>query len=148
MDFLLFGDSIFESALGTSVGHKIKRAEQIPEVWDSYHSGSNKKVMAITGDTRLLPALLVAGHISGPPLLVTHSITLMPYTSCNLCRSVTAPGWLMVVCITFAYKLVVDEVYYEVHETSKVPPCGQEGMFGIPHAMMQNKLTIQPVLCQ
>ncbi|KAL3143758.1 H/ACA snoRNP pseudouridylase subunit [Trebouxia sp. C0010 RCD-2024] len=51
IDLLLFGDSIFESTLGTSIGHQVRRAEGIPAVWQNYRKDSNKKVMAITGDT-------------------------------------------------------------------------------------------------
>ncbi|KAL3150076.1 platelet-activating factor acetyltransferase activity protein [Trebouxia sp. C0009 RCD-2024] len=51
IDILLFGDSIFESTLGTSIGHQVRRAEGIPAVWQNYRKDSNKRVMAITGDT-------------------------------------------------------------------------------------------------
>lgn len=49
IDILLFGDSIFESTLGTSIGHQVRRAEGIPAVWQNYRKDSNKRVMAITG---------------------------------------------------------------------------------------------------
>ncbi len=49
LDFLLIGDSIFESVLGTSVGHKVARAEGVPEVWSRFHSDSIKQCVAMTG---------------------------------------------------------------------------------------------------
>ena len=49
LDLILYGDSIFESILGTSVGHKIGRARGIPEVWSRYRGTSARKVLSITG---------------------------------------------------------------------------------------------------
>ena len=49
IDLLLFGDSLFESFLGTTVGHRVDRAADIPFVWTNYHKDSNKVVMAIAG---------------------------------------------------------------------------------------------------
>ena len=45
----MFGDSMFESFLGTTVGYEVKRAEGVPAVWESYRKDSNKKVMAVSG---------------------------------------------------------------------------------------------------
>lgn len=49
LDMILYGDSIFESILGTSVGHKIARARGIPAVWSRYRGTSPRKVLSITG---------------------------------------------------------------------------------------------------
>lgn len=61
---------MFESTLGTGVGHKVKRAEDIPAVWSNYRSGSNKKVMTILGDLALpaypyTPKMAFSGLSSG-----------------------------------------------------------------------------------
>lgn len=49
LDLVLYGDSIFESILGTSVGHMIARARGIPDLWSSYRGTSQRKVLSITG---------------------------------------------------------------------------------------------------
>lgn len=70
LDLILYGDSIFESILGTTVGHKIARANGIPKVWSSHHRTNRSRVLSITGlgDThvQLLPSLM---HGIDPKLL-------------------------------------------------------------------------------
>lgn len=67
LDLILYGDSIFESILGTSVGHKIGRARGIPEVWSRYRGTSARKVLSITGTC--LPQACFCLHAEGLPLL-------------------------------------------------------------------------------
>ena len=65
LDLILYGDSIFESILGTSVGHKIGRARGIPELWSRYRGTSARKVLSITGTC--LPQACFCLHAEGYP---------------------------------------------------------------------------------
>ena len=48
-DMILYGDSIFESLLGSVVGHPVSRAADLPEVWSRFHQPDTDKIFALAG---------------------------------------------------------------------------------------------------
>lgn len=53
MDLLLYGDSIFESFLGTLMGQPNADWAGVADVWNKHHGGSKAKVLAISGMSML-----------------------------------------------------------------------------------------------
>ena len=56
-DLIMYGDSIFESLLGSVVGHPVDRAAEIPAVWSRFHQPDTDKIFALAGEFALGNAL-------------------------------------------------------------------------------------------
>ena len=48
-DLIMYGDSIFESLLGSVVGNPVERAAGLPEVWSQFHNSDTDKIFALAG---------------------------------------------------------------------------------------------------
>lgn len=49
LDLILYGDSIFESLLGTGMGKPEEQFADSPEVWQKHQGTVKSKIMAISG---------------------------------------------------------------------------------------------------
>ena len=58
-DLILYGDSIFESFLGSVVGHPVPRAANNPAVWSQFHNTETDKIFALAGMPAIYPALCI-----------------------------------------------------------------------------------------
>ena len=48
-DLIMYGDSIFESLLGSVVGNPVERAAGLPAVWSQFHNSDTDKIFALAG---------------------------------------------------------------------------------------------------
>lgn len=49
LDLILYGDSIFESLLGTGMGQPGEQFADSPALWQKHHGDIKSKIMAISG---------------------------------------------------------------------------------------------------